>query len=105
MSNGQYELALFAHRYANFFGVYAYAPFTIAKAYHAELQEIIARANWGHEYARFELNPDSGQFRCASTAYLPDGTLSTAMIEHLSFFILEWLDSLVGTLADMRDDS
>jgi hypothetical protein len=101
--NGPYRLELFVDSRQHFFGAYAYAPFHIGQEHHSDLLEIIARANWGHEFAQFELNPDTSQFRCSSTALLRDSCLTISMLEAMTIFILEWLDGFVPALREMSD--
>ena len=101
--NGTYRLELFVDSRQSFFGAYAYPSFLISREHHGDLLEIIACANWGHEFARFELNPDTSQFRCSSTALLRDSCLTISMLETMTTFILEWLDSFVPALREMSD--
>ena len=90
------RLELYINERQRFFGVYAYVLFKIASTHHADLLEIIARANWGHEFAQFELNPDTGEFRCSSAIVLPNSNLSLEMIDAMAMCVLGWLDLLVG---------
>ena len=101
--NGTYRLELFVDSRQSFFGAYAYPSFLISREHHVDLLVIIARANWGHEFARFELNPDTSQFRCSSTVLLRDSCLTMSMLESMTTFILEWLDSFVPALREMSD--
>ena len=101
--NGMYRLELFVDSRQHFFGAYAYAPFLIAREHHGDILEIIARANWGHEFARFELNPDTSQLRCSATLLFRDSCLTVSMLETMTTFALEWLDSFVPALCEMSD--
>lgn len=103
--NGPYRLELFVDSRQSFFGAYAYAPFLIAREHHGDILEIIARANWGHEFARFELNPDTSQLRCSATLLFRDSCLTVSMLEAMTTFALEWLDSFVPALREMSDQA
>ena len=99
--NGTQRLELYVDTRLSLFAVHAYPTFKIPTAYHAIILEIIARANWGHEFARFELNLDSKEFRSTSSAVLAGSELSEAMIERMTMFVLDWLDSFTPTLQSM----
>jgi len=101
LQNGTYRTMLYAKKNQHFFGVYVFAPFKIAPKHHADLLEIIAGANWGYEHARFELNPETGEFRCCSTAYLPNNQLSMEMVEGMVTFVLGWLEGFMPALKGM----
>jgi hypothetical protein len=103
MQHGSYSTELYAKQRKHFFGVYVYAPVKITQKYQADLMEIIAAANWSYQRARFELRPETGEFRCCSTAYLPNSHLSVEMIEGMTMFALKWLDSCMPMLTAMSE--
>ena len=99
--NGPITLQLYSNERQHFFGAYAYAPFKISPEHCRDVLEIIARVNWGHEFARFELAPNTGEFRCSSSTVLPNSKLSGEMIEKMAMFVVHWIDPLLPTLEQM----
>lgn len=101
MEHGPVKLQLYTDERQRFFGAYAFAPFKIAPEHCRDILEIIARSNWGHVFARFELEPDTGEFRCSSYTVLPNSKLSAEMIETMAIFVVGWIDPLLPTLEQM----
>ena len=85
------------------FGMYVYAPMRIPKARRPGWLDSLARGNYSWDYARLELNPDTGQIRCGVALYLPDSGLSFAMLEHLEYKLTEYLNALLPTLQDVAN--
>lgn len=105
MDNSSYRVLLCSRERLNFFGVYAYMPFNVAEEHRAHWLDITSRANWGYEYARLEINPVDGQFRCSSTAVLPESTLSKAMVEKMTMFTVGWLDAAFPALQMLAEEN
>ena len=105
LKNAQYQVSIHMDTRRHFFAVYAHAPLIVSETLHADLLKLIAEANWGQEIARFELNPKSGEFRCAATAYLPDSHLSMTMVKGMMDFTLEWLDAFFPALVELERTS
>lgn len=85
------------------FGMYVYAPMRIPESRHPEWLDILARVNFSWDYARMELNPDTGEVRCSVSLYLRDNGVSLAMLEHLEFKLTEYLNALLPTLQDVAN--
>lgn len=103
MQHAVYPVVLYTKESNDFFGVYAYVPFKIAEEHRSDWLDITSRTNWDYAFARLEINPVNGEFRCSSTAVLPDSELSTAMVEKMTMFLVDWLDSFLPFLQTLAE--
>jgi hypothetical protein len=85
------------------FGMYVYAPMRIPESRHPEWLDILARGNFSWDYAKMELNPETGEVRCGLALYLQDSGVSLAMLEHLEYKLTEYLNALLPALQDVAN--